>query len=369
MNPFLLSSIVSGIASLGASIGNSIFSRKTAIDNYNIQRNDMLDDRAWQVNYNSPASQVARLRAAGLPVRDITDTPVSVSDVPSIDNSSLPFSPSMGTTMGDIVISPVSYQDKLLEQDRKAADIANINARTAEIIANTEFNNATKEARIAEILARSDKSVAEIDAIRVAIDNAVKSGKLSDVQISLKTLEYDILKASEPLIIERNLEELRGTRLRNDISDYELNAMLPVKLQELQQSILHSSTREHRDAGKYELELSQMRAYINLTLLKGDTEKLQQSYMSTHNAHEELSFNFAKDTYNANIQRIMNELKVTETEAKFIAVKQCIGIVKDIAVGVGSVAGGIGLGLGKLGAGAVSGAVQGFSSPTSTYGN
>lgn len=369
MNPTLISSIISAVASLGSSIGNSIFSRRSALENYNIQRGDALDDRAWQVNYNSPVSQVARLKAAGLPARDIQDIPVSTADVPSIDSTSLPFAPSLGASLGDIVTAPLQHQERILAQDRTAADIANINARTADILANTKFNEETKAARIAEILARSDKSVMEIEAIRIANDNAIKSGKLTDIQISTKLLENRILSTSEPLIIERNIEELRGVKLRNDISNYELNNMLPVKLSELRQSILRSAAQEYRDAGKYELELSQMQAYLQLTLLKGDTEKLQQSLASIRSNHEELSFKFAQDTYDANIRRIMNELKVSEAEAKFIAVKQCIGIVKDIAVGVGSVAGGIGLGLGKLGAGAVSGAVQGFSSPTYTYGN
>lgn len=367
MEPITTAAIISAIASLGSSIYNSVQSRKQSLADYDKQRSDALTDRAWQVNYNSPASQVSRLKAAGLPNRDVQDVPVSAEAVPDIKQSSLPFAPSFGASVGDVFSAADTVKDKELARDAQRANIAKVEADTNRIIADATLDRETKAHRLAEIIARSDKSLEELKSIRIANDNAIKSGKLTTLQIDARTAENRLLEASEPLTLARWQEELRGIKVRNDISEFELTNMLPEQLSALRQSILINANRDRRDNGKYAKELEQMDAYLQLTLLKGDTEKLQQALTTNNVKTSDLSLKFAADTYEANIAKLKADLKCSEAEAKTIALRQCIGIVKDIAVGIGSVAGGIGVAAGKFGVGVANGAASSLSPANPTY--
>lgn len=230
---------------------------------YGVQRQHALEDRDWQAQYNSPAEQMARLKAAGLNPNLVYGNGTATQDAPSIRSSQIgtwnPQAPNFdaGSVLGtymDTAIKTAQTDNLKLQAEKLEAEKNYIQAQTVlslenskgkafDNYLNSELRNNTIEFRDGMLR----KIRAEIDSVT---SNTFFAGEKNKREQSMNEAQITQIKDNVKTMAVSRLEAM---------SRMETNAVQRSKMQDEIKSIRQGTYNNMLEGQLKDLELERQK--------------------------------------------------------------------------------------------------------------
>lgn len=323
----LAAGIVAAVAALASSGIGYASARKSEREQRKLlatQREQALEDRMHDEQYNSPASQLARLRIAGISptsLHDVSETDSSGMAVQGDPNALSQSLLAQGSTIQQgftSAIDALALNKQRAEIDKIYSDIAKNSSSQRLQGLQSDFLEETFTNRVAQEKFQAlsqelglQKLGADIDSIVAATANSKEERKIKRITISLMTDTY-----SDTVRLARLQAD--NAELDNKIKDYDLRKVMPARLQKLVEET--NSIRQST-----QLSYEQFVAY---------RDHLEKSDYVLDEQGKALKFNndAMQATYDEYVQKLKDEYHITEVEAKFAATREVMKLVNQAAV-------------------------------------
>lgn len=323
--------LVPALIMAGASLISSIIGASSARKNrkwqeslLDKQRQQALEDRAHDEEYNSPTAQLMRLKLAGL-------SPNSLHDVVTTDSSGMNVkgSPdavsaaqalelqSMQQGVSD-AFQAIGLQKQRAEVHKIYSDIASNSSSTRVKSLEADFLKATFSNRVAEQNFKTLAAQLELPRLEASINQMLAATDLTKEERKLRGVSYNLAIDTYDDTVRLAKFKADNAELDNKIKDYDLSKVMPAKLQQIYEQTAHIRQSTH-------ISYEQFVAY------RDNLEK--SGYVLDEQAR---SLRFSNDamqkTFDEYVENLLNEYHLTETEAKFAATQQVMKLVNQAAV-------------------------------------
>lgn len=323
--------IIPALIMAGASLISSIIgassarkSRKWQEALLDKQRQQALEDRAHDEEYNSPTAQLMRLKLAGL-------SPNSLHDVATTDSSGMNVkgSPdavaaaqalelqSMQNGVSD-AFQAIGLQKQRAEVHKIYSDIASNSSSTRVKSLEADFLKATFSNRVAEQNFKTLAAQLELPRLEASINQMLASTDLTKEERKLRGLSYNLAIDTYDDTVRLAKFKADNAELDNKIKDYDLNKVMPAKLQQVYEQISHI----------------RQSTYISYEQFVAYRDNLEKSGYVLDEQARSLRFNndAMQKTFDEYVENLRNEYHLTETESKFAATQQVMKLVNQAAV-------------------------------------
>lgn len=311
--------IFSMLGSIGGAVANYFSNRETNKSNERIANDtNEMNYRLWKENneYNTPAAQMARYRAAGI-------NPNQVVGSIGNGNSSSPaqyerVNKRAFTGFGDFGASNMAqlFQQRRVndstirlqdsQKDKNDAETVNTQAKTLNEYRDGKLKEITFLQKELDYLVSSSSSPYQIEMARVRLDQARKDLSKTDSEIDKLKSSIDVDKSVS------SLNDVRKDILPREISVAEMNAAT-ARINALSNKDRNEVLNRLTSAQEREISSLLPIKYANM-LLEGD--KLDKEYLrlAIDNDYQQFKRRMAKNGFNiesdSEIQSIMNLLRV-----------------------------------------------------------